>query len=66
VGMSQALEGTLGKEPVAALLKDKTLTNVLLDAPNPEWKDLWLRWMLGVLCGVLFLEWLIRRLVKLA
>lgn len=66
VGMEQALQGTVDKKPVAALLKDKTLTSVLLDAPNREWKEQWLRWMLGLLCGVLFLEWLVRRLVKLA
>ena len=35
-------------------------------APDPQWEETWLRWMMIALCGLLCLEWLIRRLVKLA
>ena len=35
-------------------------------APNPEWEQRWLRWLMLSLCGLLCCEWLIRRLAKLA
>jgi hypothetical protein len=47
-------------------LKDKTTTVIQPIAPNPQWEETWLRWMMVVLCGLLCFEWLIRRLVKLA
>lgn len=47
-------------------LKDRTSTVIRTAAPNPQWEEIWLRWMMIVLCSLLCLEWLIRRLVKLA
>jgi hypothetical protein len=35
-------------------------------APKPEWEETWLRWLMIGLCTALCLEWLVRRLVKLA
>jgi hypothetical protein len=66
LGIEQAVLGAGDKKPLPSLLKDRTRTSVLTEAPNPEWKEHWLRWIMFGLCGVLFLEWLIRRLVKLA
>jgi hypothetical protein len=51
---------------VIGQLKDRTKTIVLTAAPSHEWQERWLRWFLYIACGLLFLEWLIRRLVKLA
>ncbi len=51
---------------LARQLKDKTTTVIQPIAPNPQWEETWLRWMMVVLCGLLCFEWLIRRLVKLA
>lgn len=62
----EALYGTKEKPPLISLLKDKTRTTVLLDAPNRLQKEQWLRGILAVLCGCLFLEWTIRRLLRLA
>jgi hypothetical protein len=47
-------------------LKDRTSTVILTAAPNPQWEETWLRWMMVTLCGLLCTEWLIRRLAKLA
>jgi hypothetical protein len=47
-------------------LKDASRTELIPVAPNPKWEETWLRWLLIGLCGVLCLEWLIRRLAKLA
>jgi len=53
-------------ESIVELLPDRTHTTVIPLAPDNEWRNQWLKWMLIVLCGLLCLEWLIRRLVRLA
>jgi len=65
IGMSSALS-TSGPAPLVEQLKDRTNTVILPVAPNPRWEETWLRWIMIVLCGLLCLEWLIRRLLKLA
>ncbi len=47
-------------------MPDRTSTIIQTDVPDPQWEETWLRWMMIALCGLLCLEWLIRRLVKLA
>lgn len=66
LSFEEALQGAGGKPSLISLLKDKTRTTVLLDAPNRPRKEQWLQVILAVLCGCLFLEWTIRRLVRLA
>jgi hypothetical protein len=51
---------------LAGQLKDRTATSIVTDAPDRAWEETFLRWMMGILCGLLCLEWLIRRLMKLA
>ncbi len=63
VGVKAALAG---KPPLVTQLKDRTRTRILPAAPNPLWEETWMRWMMYTLCSLLCLEWLIRRLVKLA
>lgn len=53
-------------EPVAELLKDRTKTDIIPLAPDTRWEQLWLAWMMGTLCGLLCVEWLTRRLSRLA
>jgi hypothetical protein len=52
--------------PLVTMLPDRTSTVIQTEAPNPKWEETWLRWMMLALCVVLCLEWLIRRLMKLA
>ncbi len=66
LSFDEALHGAGGKPSLLSLLKDKTRTTVLLDAPNRPQKEQWLQVILAVLCGCLFLEWTIRRLLRLA
>jgi hypothetical protein len=47
-------------------LKDVSRTESIPLAPKPEEDEKWLKWMLVALCAVLSLEWLVRRLYKLA
>ena len=66
VGIKELLGPTSPKRPVAELLKDRTKTIIVPDAPDPLWEETWMRWMMYVLCGLLCGEWLIRRLFKMA
>jgi hypothetical protein len=65
VGMSSALGGDRAP-PLAEELRDRTTTAVLPVAPDPRREETWLRWSMIVLCGLLCLEWLVRRLLRLA
>ena len=65
VGMSSALAGN-GQSPLSEQLRDRTTTVVLPVAPDPRWEETWLRWTMIALCGLLCVEWLVRRLLKLA
>jgi hypothetical protein len=48
------------------LLKDVSHSDKIPLAPKPEDDEKLLKWMLIALCAVLCLEWLVRRLAKLA
>jgi hypothetical protein len=62
VGLDAAL--TPNEAPaVVAQLRDASETLPLTDTPHPLWDNQWV--MLG-LCGVLCVEWLLRRLARLA
>ena len=65
VGMTSAI-ATGGKSPLVEQLPDRTTTVILPVAPNPQQEEDWLRWIMIALCSLLCLEWLIRRLLKLA
>jgi hypothetical protein len=65
VGLSAAIAAA-GPDSSFHQLKDCTTTAIVADAPNPQWEEAWLRWMMIALCTVLCLEWFMRRLMKLA
>ncbi|MBN1910621.1 MAG: hypothetical protein JW818_12825 [Pirellulales bacterium] len=65
VGVADGLAAT-GPGSVAAQLIDKTKTVITPIAPDRESQREWLRWVIGLVCGLLFVEWTIRRLVRLA
>jgi hypothetical protein len=61
------VEGIFRDKPtLMEQLPDRTSTIIQTGVPNPLWEETWLRWMMIALCGLLCLEWLIRRLAKLA
>lgn len=69
VGMAEAAaqpETAAGDDSLASLLKDQTRTEIVPLAPNAEWEQTWLKWMMYTLCGLLCFEWFVRRLAKLA
>jgi hypothetical protein len=65
VGLDRAIDAN-NPDSLVRQLKDRTTTAILTAAPNPQWEERWLRWIMVALCGTLCLEWLIRRLMKLA
>ncbi len=64
-GLNAALAG---KEQggLVGLLKDRTKTIIRPAAPDPRWEQTWLKWVMVLLCGLLFAEWIVRRLFRLA
>jgi hypothetical protein len=63
IGMNSIFSGD---HPLVRELKDRTTTVIQPESPDPKSEEQWLKWMMFALCGLLCLEWLIRRLVKLA
>lgn len=65
VGLASAT-GRNGVPSLASQLRDRTETTILSGAPDREFEKQVMTWLLAVICGALSLEWLIRRLSKLA
>ena len=65
IGIGAALAPQQGV-PLVEELKDRTSKVIRPETPDPKKEEGRLRWMMNVLCGLLCLEWLIRRLLKLA
>lgn len=60
VGMGEALSSV---DPLAAKLPDRSITDMVSGMPVSLWDN---QWVLFGVCGLLCLEWLVRRLAKLA
>ncbi len=61
-----ALRGASGIPAVATLLPSRAETKIRAGAPDMKFTENVNRALLGVICGALCLEWLLRRLLKLA
>jgi hypothetical protein len=61
-----ALRGATGVPPVAELLPSRAETKIRVGKPDEKFTENVNRALLGVICGALCLEWLLRRLLKLA
>jgi len=56
----ESLDGLL------AQIEDRKTTKTHRDEPNQLWEKTWLKWVMFCVCGLLCIEWLIRRLARLA
>jgi hypothetical protein len=66
IGLEAAISGVKGPpevKPLADLLRDQSRVKTEISAPTPLWSN---ASVMGLLCGLLCLEWLVRRLAKLA
>ncbi len=61
-----AMLGQKGLPPLIAQLKDRSETSYLSSVKDAEFDRLWMRGLMWFICGALCLEWLLRRLSKLA
>ncbi len=64
VGMDAAM-GT-NRAGLVTLIKPQDQVTVLPGTPDRQFERLLMGWLIGLICGVLCLEWLLRRLSKLA
>jgi hypothetical protein len=62
------IESTSGTQRAAltSLIKPQDQVTVLPGTPDRKFERLLMGWLIGLICGVLCLEWLLRRLSKLA
>lgn len=65
VGLDAAL-GRAGQPGIANVLQPQDQTTILPGTPDRKFEQLLMTWLIGLICGVLCLEWLLRRLSKLA
>lgn len=65
VGLPAAL-GAEGVAPLTGQLKDRSRITPKSGDRDQQWQQLWMTWLLCGICGVLCLEWLVRRLSRLA
>jgi hypothetical protein len=64
IGIGELIDPPTGKRPFIELLKDRVKTSPA--GYSPLWDEQWLRWMMIALFALLCVEWLIRRLFRLA
>jgi hypothetical protein len=65
-GFDSALFGSQNLKPLAEQIPGKEETRILRGAPDAEFARKHSLWILGVFCGALSCEWLLRRICKLA
>ncbi|MGI9427688.1 MAG: VWA domain-containing protein, partial [Bythopirellula sp.] len=61
-----AVEGNTNLQPVAEAIDSRAETRILRGTPDRDFTEWLNRILLGVLCGALCLEWILRRLMRLA
>jgi hypothetical protein len=66
VGLDAALGRTTGGTPLVNALQAQDYVSYLPGTPDRDFDRRLMTWLLVLICGVLSLEWLVRRLSKLA
>lgn len=66
VGVDAASGRGAGQPGIASQLKTQDQITPLPGTPDRKFEQLLMTWLMGLICGVLCLEWLLRRLSKLA
>jgi hypothetical protein len=67
VGIASAVgNGSTSRANLANLIKPQDQTTILPGTPDRQFERQLMGWLMGLVCGALCLEWLLRRLSKLA
>jgi hypothetical protein len=61
-----AVSGNNALKPLKDAIESRAEVKLLKDAPDRRFAEAQMHWLLGVIAGSLFLEWIIRRLNRLA
>lgn len=64
--LNSAITGTENLRPVAEMIESRAEARIQRGAPDRDFAKLISKSLLGVICGALCLEWIIRRLMRLA
>lgn len=65
IGVPAAI-GEQSSRPLVLQLEDKTQETYVSGKKDRQWEENWMHWMLGIICGCLCIEWITRRLFRLA
>jgi hypothetical protein len=65
IGLGAAM-GTQGVQPLASRLRDRSEASSVASPPDLEFQLALSQFLVGATCGMLCLEWLIRRLYRMA
>ncbi|MFP6602346.1 MAG: VWA domain-containing protein [Pirellulaceae bacterium] len=67
IGLTTATNrGGANRAPLASHLEPQDQQTTLPGTPDPDFEEKLMAWLIGLICGALCLEWLIRRLARLA
>jgi hypothetical protein len=66
IGMDAAANRQGAGRSLAGVIEPQDQVTFLRGTPDKNFEKLLMTWLMGLLCGVLSLEWLIRRLSRLA
>jgi hypothetical protein len=64
--LSAAIHGEDGEKPLSQAIPSRAEVKVLKGAPDQQFAQSQMKWLLGAIAGSLFLEWIVRRLNRLA
>ena len=65
IGVPAAI-GPQSQKPLVAQLDDKTQETYVAGQKDRKWEEQWMHVLLGMIAGCLCVEWLVRRLCRLA
>jgi hypothetical protein len=66
VGLNAALGRAHGQPPLASALQPQDQVSYLPGLPDADFEERLMIWLMALICGALSLEWLVRRLSRLA
>jgi len=61
-----AIHGNGSLKPLAQAIQSRGEVKLLKGAPDPKFAQAQMQWLLGIIAGSLFVEWIVRRLNRLA
>jgi hypothetical protein len=62
----EAARGRRGAPPLVSVIQPNDVPTLLPDTPDTDFDRTLMGWLLAAICGALSLEWIIRRMSKLA